>query len=115
MLMNREAWMLGCQVMNQSVEKGSMPLGGDLPWISLYSRSSFSRDSLVSDSSTCRRAPSLMSSVAKAISRASPMTDLAMLLPLCGTVASVWSYRALGVLSGDGDRSVGIGHEQRSV
>ena len=33
--MNSEAWMLGIQVMNQSVENGSMPFGGEWPWISL--------------------------------------------------------------------------------
>ena len=36
----QEAWMFGCQVMNQSVENGSWPLLGDLPATSLYRRSS---------------------------------------------------------------------------
>jgi hypothetical protein len=36
---NRLAWMLGCQVMNQSVENGSWPLLGLRPETSLYRRS----------------------------------------------------------------------------
>jgi hypothetical protein len=74
MFMKSEAWMFGCHVMNQSVENGSMPLGGLLPTISLYRRSNRSRESFVSDSSSCSRAPSLMSSAARPISRASPAT-----------------------------------------
>ncbi len=35
--------------MNQSVENGNMPLGGDTPFSSLYSLMSRSRDRLVSD------------------------------------------------------------------
>ena len=35
MFRNSEAWMFGCQVMNQSVENGSWPLLGDLPATSL--------------------------------------------------------------------------------
>ena len=35
MFMKSELWTFGCQVMNQSVENGSMPLGGDLPCTSL--------------------------------------------------------------------------------
>ena len=38
-LRNRLAWILGCQVMNQSVENGSWPLLGLLPATSLYRRS----------------------------------------------------------------------------
>ena len=56
--------MFGCQVMNQSVEKGSMPRAGDSPWTSLYKRSRRSYDRSVSDSSTCRRAPSLINAIA---------------------------------------------------
>ena len=33
--MNSEACTFGCQVMNQSVENGSMPFGGDTPLTSL--------------------------------------------------------------------------------
>ena len=39
MFRNRLEWMLGCQVMNQSVENGSCPLLGLLPATSLYRRS----------------------------------------------------------------------------
>ena len=39
MFRNSDAWMFGCQVMNQSVENGSWPLLGDLPATSLYRRS----------------------------------------------------------------------------
>jgi hypothetical protein len=39
MLRKSDEWMFGCQVMNQSVEKGSWPLLGDLPATSLYRRS----------------------------------------------------------------------------
>ena len=50
--MNSEEWMFGCQVTNQSVENGSMPLGGDTPLTSLYNRSRRSRLSEVSTSRT---------------------------------------------------------------
>src|SRR4030042_4760492 len=71
MLMNSEECTLGSQVRNQSVENGSMPLGGDTPLTSLYSLSKRSRDSVVSDSSTCWRAPSSISSIASWVSRIS--------------------------------------------
>src|SRR5436309_486832 len=74
MPMNREAWIFGIQVVNQSVENGSIPLGGDLPRISLYSRNRRSRESWVSHSSTCKRAPRWMRSVARWTSRASATT-----------------------------------------
>src|SRR5699024_6030529 len=56
--------MLGIQVINQSVEKGSMPLGGDMPRTSLNRRTRRARLRSVSVSSTCRRAPSSISSTA---------------------------------------------------
>ena len=71
MLRNSDAWMFGCQVMNQSVENGNWPLLGDLPATSLYRRSSRSYDRSVSDSSTCRRAPSWISAIARSICLAS--------------------------------------------
>src|SRR3569623_3280356 len=71
MLMNNEEWTLGSHVRNQSVENGSMPLGGDTPLTSLYSLSKRSRDSVVSDSRTCGRAPSSISSIASRVSRIS--------------------------------------------
>src|SRR4030042_2194521 len=71
MLMNSEECTLGSQVRNQSVENGSMPLGGDTPLTSLYSLSKRSRDSVVSDSSTCGRAPSSIISIASWVSRIS--------------------------------------------
>src|SRR6266702_2123757 len=73
---NSDEWMLGIHVTNQSVENGSIPLGGDLPRISLYSRRRRSRESIVSASSTCRRAPSSTSSLARRTSRASSTTLL---------------------------------------
>jgi hypothetical protein len=33
--MKIDAWMFGIQLMNQSVENGSMPLGGETPRTSL--------------------------------------------------------------------------------
>src|SRR5512143_2075614 len=69
--MNSEECTLGSQVRNQSVENGSMPLGGETPLTSLYSLSKRSRDSVVSDSSTCGRAPSSISSIASWVSRIS--------------------------------------------
>src|ERR1700754_657321 len=66
--------MFGCHVMNQSVENGSMPFGGDAPFSSLYSLIRRSRDRLVSASSNCRRAPSSISSIASVISRTSDTT-----------------------------------------
>src|ERR1043166_1288170 len=77
MSMNSEAWMFGSQLMNQSVENGSMPLGGDTPLTSLYSLSSRSRLRLTSASSSCRRAPQLISSIASWICFASDTTLLA--------------------------------------
>jgi hypothetical protein len=74
MLMNSEEWIFGCQVMNQSVENGSMPFGGETPFNSLYSLSRRSRDSDTSVSSNCRRAPSWMSSIASWISCTSDTT-----------------------------------------
>src|SRR3569832_1335001 len=71
--------MFGCQVMNQSVENGSMPLGGDTPLSSLYSLSSRSRDNDVSISSSCNLAPRLISSIASRMSRAS---DTSLLLDI---------------------------------
>ena len=35
MLRNSDEWMFSCQVRNQSVENGSIPLGGDTPFSSL--------------------------------------------------------------------------------
>src|SRR5689334_7558095 len=74
MLMYSEEWMFGCQVRNQSVENGSMPFGGDTPLSSLYSLSRRSRDSETSLSSSCRRAPSWINSMASWISWASETT-----------------------------------------
>src|SRR6266436_9530653 len=81
MFRNRDEWMFGCQVMNQSVENGSMPRAGDSPCTSLYRRSSRSYDRSVSDSRTCRRAPSLIRAIARWIWRLS----LTMLLILIGS------------------------------
>src|SRR3990167_7878446 len=67
MFRNSELWMFSCQVRNQSVEKGSWPFEGDLPAISLYSRIRRSYDSVVSDSSTCMRAPIWISMAARSI------------------------------------------------
>ena len=67
MFRNSELWMFSCQVRNQSVEKGSWPLEGDLPAISLYRRIRRSYDRVVSDSSTCMRAPIWMSMAARSI------------------------------------------------
>src|SRR4030095_13449002 len=65
MFRNSDEWMFGCQVMNQSVENGSMPRAGDSPWTSLYRRNRRSYDRSVSDSRTCRRAPSLINAIAR--------------------------------------------------
>src|SRR4030065_1078099 len=86
MLMNSEECTLGSQVRNQSVEKGSMPLGGDTPLASLYSLSKRSRDSVVSDSSTCGRAPSSIISIASWVSRIS----VNRLFLLIGTFPLFW-------------------------
>ena len=67
MFRNSELWMFSCQVRNQSVENGSWPLDGDLPAISLYRRIRRSYDSVVSDSSTCMRAPIWISMAARSI------------------------------------------------
>ncbi len=48
-----------------------MPRAGDSPWTSLYRRSRRSYDRSVSDSRTCRRAPSLISAIARWIWRLS--------------------------------------------
>src|SRR5574343_1795287 len=69
MLRNSEEWMFSCQVRNQSVENGSWPLEGDLPAISLYRLISRSYYSVVSDSSTCMRAPIWISMAARSIWR----------------------------------------------
>src|ERR1700693_3339224 len=80
-LMNSEEWMFGCQVMNQSVENGNIPLGGDMPFNSLYNFSKRSLDRDVSDSSNCRRAPSRINSIANWISCASVITLFLPMLP----------------------------------
>src|SRR5690606_22178671 len=69
MFRNSDEWMLGCQVRNQSVEKGSWPFEGLLPATSLYRRNRRSYDRLVSYSSTCRRAPSWIREMARSMSR----------------------------------------------
>src|SRR6218665_757651 len=69
MFRNGELWMFSCQVRNQSGENGNCPLDGDLPAISLYRRISRSYDSVVSDSSTCIRAPMRISTAARSICR----------------------------------------------
>src|ERR1035437_5279514 len=69
MLRKSEEWMFSCQVKNQSVENGSWPLDGERPATSLYRRNRRSYDSVVSDSSTCKRAPRSISVTARSISR----------------------------------------------
>src|SRR3954451_12697115 len=91
--MNNDEWMLGIHVTNQSVENGSMPLGGDLPRSSLYRRSRRSRESLVSASSTCRRAPSSISALARATSRASSTTLLPRMVSSCGRTEAHQLFR----------------------
>src|SRR6478672_11254544 len=85
MLMNREEWIFGCQVRNQSVENGSMPFGGDTPFSSLYSLSRRSRDSETSLSSSCRRAPSWINSMASWISWASETTLFLLMICIYST------------------------------
>src|ERR1700754_1908706 len=63
--------MFGSQVMNQSTENGSMPLGGEQPRTPRYSFAKRSWLRLVSDSSTCNRAPRLIMALASRISSAS--------------------------------------------
>src|SRR5437868_139317 len=75
--------MFGCHVMNQSVENGSIPFGGDTPFSSLYSLIRRSRDRLVSASSSCRRAPSSISSMARVISFTSITTLLLAMVNNC--------------------------------
>src|SRR3569832_1308313 len=82
MVMNNEECTVGSQVRNQSVENGSMPLGGDTPLTSLYSLSKRSRDSVVSDSRTCGRAPSSISSIASWVSRISVNRLFLLMKPL---------------------------------
>src|SRR5574343_146415 len=88
MFRNRLAWMLGCQVMNQSVEKGSWPFEGDLPETSLYRRSRRSYDMSVSDSSTCRRAPRWISVMARSICLASVNRLLVRMVCLLGGIGN---------------------------
>src|ERR1700743_139565 len=63
--------MFASHVMYQSAEKGSMPFGGDTPFTSRYNRIIRSRDSVNSLSSTCIRAPSSISAIARKTSWAS--------------------------------------------
>src|SRR5574343_1309566 len=102
MLANRLAWMLGCQVRNQSVENGSWPLEGDLPATSLYRRISRSYDSVVSDSSTCMRAPIWISMAARSIWRDSLSTLLtgAAVLAAFLSLAAVGRVRVAVVMAG---------------
>src|SRR5574340_853763 len=116
MLTNSEEWTLGSQVRNQSVENGSMPLGGDTPLTSLYSLSKRSRDKVVSDSRTCGRAPSSINSIASWVSRISVNRLFLLMQPLpfllcdvyCGTAGSGKSFHGLaghqdgGMRLGDG-------------
>src|SRR5690606_2928151 len=103
--MNSEAWMLGCQLMNQSVENGSMPLGGETPLTSLYSLSSRSRDSVVSASSSCRRAPCWMRSIASWVWRASETRLLPAMIGLPS------GCDLLGLLAGHQHRRVRRCHD----
>src|SRR4030065_1562692 len=100
MLTNSEEWTLGSQVRNQSVENGSMPLGGETPLTSLYSLSKRSRDSVVSDSSTCGRAPSSISSIASWVSRIS----VSRLFLLISTIPCVDAVQRYAAGSGKGHR-----------
>src|ERR1700726_3250671 len=104
MFRNRDEWMFGCQVMNQSVENGSMPRAGDSPWTSLYNRSRRSYDRSVSDSRTCRRAPSLISAMARWIWRLS-VTMLLILMGLSSdrsvALGELASHHNVGVQAGD--------------
>src|SRR3569623_972610 len=63
--------MFASHVMYQSAENGSMPLGGDTPFTSRYRRIMRSRESVNSLSSTCMRAPSSISAMARNTSCAS--------------------------------------------
>src|SRR5450830_1700214 len=81
--------MFSCQVRNQSVEKGSWPLEGDLPAISLYRRMRRSQERVVSDSRTCMRAPMRMSMAARSIWRDSLSTLLAGALAVAAGAAAV--------------------------
>src|SRR3989344_3899669 len=97
MFRNSELWMFSCQVRNQSVEKGSWPFEGDLPAISLYSRIRRSYDSVVSDSSTCMRAPIWISMAARSICLDSFSTLLAGALA-AGALVDMAGFRwRLGV------------------
>ncbi|CFN79784.1 Uncharacterised protein [Bordetella pertussis] len=80
--------MFGSQVMNQSTENGSMPLGGEQPRISRYSRASRSWLRPVSACSTCRRAPSVIIELASRISSASCETLLVAIAPSCSYLSS---------------------------
>src|SRR5690606_30218092 len=100
-----EAWIFGRHGRNQSAEKGSIPLGGEAPFTSLYTRSSRSRLSVSSDSSTCRRAPSITSSAARRTCSASATTLFAPM---------VLAHR-LGGARRHHDRGVRLGHCRRLV
>src|SRR5574343_1160610 len=102
MLRNSEEWMFSCQVRNQSVENGSWPLEGDLPAISLHRRISRSYDSVVSDTSTCMRAPIWISMAARSIWRDSPSTLLtgAAVLAAFLSAAAAGRVRVAVVMAG---------------
>src|SRR5512134_529363 len=103
MFRNSDEWMFGCQVMNQSVENGSMPRAGDSPWTSLYRRSSRSYDRSVSDSSTCRRAPSLISAMARWICW---LSETMLLMRMVARSSSRVLGRDVGQLAGHHDVGV---------
>src|SRR5512139_3619606 len=98
--------MFGCQVMNQSVENGSMPRAGDSPWTSLYRRSRRSYDRSVSDSSTCRRAPSLISAIARWICW---LSETMLLIRMVDPRSLRSSDRDVGQLAGHHDVRVQSG------
>src|SRR5574340_176750 len=104
MLTNSEEWTLGSQVRNQSVENGSMPLGGDTPLTSLYSLSRRSRERVVSDSRTCGRAPSSISSIASWVSRIS-FSKLFLLMALPSSFGGTAVQRR-AMKSGEGLRGL---------
>src|SRR5882672_3862633 len=113
MFRNSDEWMFGCQVINQSVENGSMPRAGDSPWTSLYSRSRRSYDRSVSLSRTCRRAPSLISAMARWICRLS-VTMLLIRMTLSGRrsglvadVGDLAGHHDVGVQPGNGTGAAG--------
>src|SRR3990167_1163236 len=112
MLRNSELWMFSCQVRNQSVEKGSWPLEGDLPAISLYRRIRRSYDSVVSDSSTCMRAPIWISIAARSICFDSFSTLLAgaLAVDLAAVVVMAGAFRKQGKRAGRRGRSEHFRH-----